>query len=787
MTAAGDRIQRFTLSDRSEHWVQMVAFVALAVTGLIQRYSQAWISEKLVDGLGGVETVRDIHRVFATILMIAVVYHYGGAFYRRYVQRQPRAMLPGRADLTAIRGSMRYVFGGKGQPPPQGRFTWEEKVEYWSLVWGTVLMIVTGYMLWNPIATTKFLPGQLVPAAKAAHGGEAVLALLAIVVWHTYHVHIRHTNMSMYSGKMSRHEMEEYHPLELAQIDAGGHTPPEGDELRRRVQRFATFYGISAVVLLGALYLFVTFEDTAIETIEPPEQIAVYAPIETLAPGTATTTGPNQTTTTFGQDSPGADATWHGQIAALLDPGCTVCHGSNIQSAGLDLSTYAGALAGGESGAAVVPGNAAGSTIVQIMEAGSHFEQLSDNELAGVRGWIDAGAEEGVPVSAPGAGAVDWDGVIAGMFDPSCTSCHGAGMQSGGLDLSSYAAAVAGGDGGAGVVPGDSAASVIYQIQEAGGHLGQLSAEDIAVLGAWIDAGAPETGGGGTPPTAAGVSWDGTVATLLDPACTGCHGAGLQSGGLDLSSYAAAVAGGAGGAGVVPGDSAASVLVQVQEAGGHPGQLSADDLAVLTEWIDAGAAESGGGGGTPPAAAGASWDGTVAVVFDPTCTGCHGAGLQSGGVDLSSYSAAVAVVAPGDAAGSVLVQVMEAGGHPGRLSDEQLALVKDWIDGGAAENDGGGTTSPPVASGTTWDGSLAGIFDPTCTACHGANLQSGGLDLSSYASAVAGGDGGAGVVPGDSAGSVLVQVMEAGGHPGRLSDKHLALVKEWIDAGASER
>ena len=70
MTAAGDRFQRFTVSDRIEHWVQMVAFIVLAVTGLIQRYSRAWISEKLVDGLGGIETVRDIHRVFATILML---------------------------------------------------------------------------------------------------------------------------------------------------------------------------------------------------------------------------------------------------------------------------------------------------------------------------------------------------------------------------------------------------------------------------------------------------------------------------------------------------------------------------------------------------------------------------------------------------------------------------------------------------------------------------------------------------------------------------------------------
>jgi hypothetical protein len=188
---------------------------------------------------------------------------------------------------------------------------------------------------------------------------------------------------------------------------------------------------------------------------------------------------------------------------------------------------------------------------------------------------------------------VDWDGVVAGLFDPSCTGCHGASLQSGGLDLSSYTAAVAGGAGGAGVVPGDAAGSVIVQVQEAGGHPGQLSAADLDLIREWIDGGAVEAGSAGTtPPVAAGTTWDGAISGLFDPGCTGCHGASLQSGGLDLSSYAAAVAGGGRGAGVVPGDAAGSVIVQILEAGGHPGQLSAADLARLKEWIDSGAGES---------------------------------------------------------------------------------------------------------------------------------------------------------------------------------------------------
>ena len=393
MTAAQGDIRRFTVSDRVEHWVQMISFVALALTGLVQRYDGAWISEELIKAMGGIEMVRDIHRVFATALMVAVVYHFGAVLYRRYVLERPRAMLPGSGDGRALGASLKYAFGLADRPPDQGRFTWEEKVEYWSFVWGTVIMVVTGYMLWNPIATTKILPGELVPTAKVIHGGEAALAVLAIIVWHTYHVHIGHFNRSMFTGNISRAEMATYHPLELAAIDAGAHPLPSAGERRRRLMRFAPAYGMMSLVLLVGVYLFVTFEDTNIATITPPEQVQVFVPVETLPPGSVTTTTiPAVTTTTV--SPPTGDLSWDGAVAAFFNPRCTACHGANLQTSGLDLSTYAGALAGGSRGPAVVPGDAAGSVTVQFMESGSHPALLSADELTALVEWIDSGAAE---------------------------------------------------------------------------------------------------------------------------------------------------------------------------------------------------------------------------------------------------------------------------------------------------------------------------------------------------------------------------------------------------------
>ncbi len=406
MTTSATAVHRFSLPDRMEHWVQASSFLVLGVTGLVQRYDGAWLSERLINAMSSVEAVRDIHRVFATILMVAVVYHYGSVFFRSYVLAQPRTMTPTFDDARALLTSLKYILGRAERPPRQGRFAWEEKLEYWAFVWGTVVMVGTGFLLWNPIATTHFLPGEAVPTAKVIHSGEATLAVLSILVWHFFHVHVVHFNKSMFSGNLSRHEMEELHPLELASIDADAYPPPPVAERRRRIKRFVPIYGAMSAVMLAAIYLFVTFEKTAIETIEPQEQAQVFVLAETEAPVAAArsaapdpTIAPSNTTTSEAV----IGDTWDGEVAALFEAKCTQCHSDTLQLGSLDLTSYETALDGGTSGAGIVPGDAAASTIMHVIEFG-HLTQLSATQLLEMqlsaedielmREWIDGGARE---------------------------------------------------------------------------------------------------------------------------------------------------------------------------------------------------------------------------------------------------------------------------------------------------------------------------------------------------------------------------------------------------------
>lgn len=282
MSSEGPTYLRFTPVQRLQHLVLIVSFTVLALTGLPQKYASTGFDEWLIALMGGIESVRIAHRIAAFALMAATILHVVDVAYRLFVERVRLAMLPGVEDLRQAWQVVRYNLGLGGQRPRMGRYTFEEKVEYWSLVWGTLLMIVTGFMLWNPIATTRFLPGQFIPAAQVVHGGEAVLAVLAIVIWHGYGVHLRHFNRSMFTGTMTEAEMREEHPAELEEILAGRVPPlPEPALRRRRLRRFVPVASVALLALFTGLWYFVTFEQTAIPTVPrqvPTERAAQAAP-----------------------------------------------------------------------------------------------------------------------------------------------------------------------------------------------------------------------------------------------------------------------------------------------------------------------------------------------------------------------------------------------------------------------------------------------------------------------------------------------------------------------------
>lgn len=276
---------RFRVGAQVEHWVLVVSFTVLCVTGLPQKYVEFPFSQSLIDLMGGIETTRLIHRWAAFVLIAGSIYHIITNAYRFFVKHERMRIVPDKKDAEDLRDYVLYNIGFKKEHPKMRKFNFGEKFEYWAVVWGTGVMIITGFMLLNPIATTSVLPGQFIPAALAAHGWEAVLAASAIIVWHLYNVLIRQFNPSMWTGKLPRDQMEEEHALELERLEAGGSpwTEVERPVLQSRRRNF-----IIASVIFGALFLvfliwIFTFEETAITTV-PRVTEEIFVPLSTPGP-----------------------------------------------------------------------------------------------------------------------------------------------------------------------------------------------------------------------------------------------------------------------------------------------------------------------------------------------------------------------------------------------------------------------------------------------------------------------------------------------------------------------
>jgi mono/diheme cytochrome c family protein len=589
------------------------------------------------------------------------------------------------------------------------------------VVWGTFIMIITGFMMWNPIATTNYLPGQFIPAAKVAHGGEAVLAVLAIILWHFYHVHLRHLNKSIFTGKMTRHEMEEEHPAELALIEEGkDYQPPLPVVLRRRQK---IFYPVASVVVIvsGILLLgFITFEKTAIETVPPVitgEAFVPYTPTPTILPTVAPTPA---VTPTPSAGQPTAGPAWDTTIGALFNAKCAACH-VNAALGGLSLKTYADAVKGGARGPAIVPNDPDASVLVQIQQQGGHAGQLSKDELAQVIAWINNGAPETASGAAPAPAATpiavsavnSWADAQA-IFVAKCSMCH-INAQAGNLSLKTYTDTLKGGNRGPAIVPGDPDKSVLVTIQQGTTHpsLGRLTPEELAPIIAWIEKGAPEIAteeppasetpsatatpeSGDTTPASGGDAWAGGIDQLINAKCAGCH-VSASMGNLSLKTYADALKGGAGGPAIVPNAPEESVLVTVQQKGGHPGQFTPEEIDRIVKWIEAGAPEtastSGPASAAPPAAtAGVTTWAEASAIFTTKCTVCH-INSQAGNLSLKTYADALKggksgpAIVPGDPDKSVLVKTQQGTSHPamGMLTPEELAAIIAWIEAGAAE------------------------------------------------------------------------------------------------------
>jgi cytochrome b subunit of formate dehydrogenase len=119
---------------------------------------------------------------------------------------------------------LKYNLGLAPTKPAFPRFSYIEKAEYWAMMWGTILMGITGAVLWFDNTSMGLFSKLGFDISRTIHFYEAVLATLAILVWHFYFVifnpDVYPMNLAWLTGHMSEQELLEEHPLQLAQLKA---------------------------------------------------------------------------------------------------------------------------------------------------------------------------------------------------------------------------------------------------------------------------------------------------------------------------------------------------------------------------------------------------------------------------------------------------------------------------------------------------------------------------------------------------------------------------------------
>ncbi len=213
---------RFRNYEVAVHMLLTISFVTLAVTGFALTYPEAaWVV--ILRGAGMSEPVRAwLHRGAAVLMGLTAVLHVGYLMLSPHGRYGFLQMLPRPRDLGDMIQNIAYHVGLRKDPPKFDRFDYTMKAEYWALVWGTLLMIFTGLMLWFKVEATEYVPRWMVYVAERVHFYEGILAVLAIIVWHfffvIYHPNEYPMNLTWLTGRITEDEIRHSHPLEYERL-----------------------------------------------------------------------------------------------------------------------------------------------------------------------------------------------------------------------------------------------------------------------------------------------------------------------------------------------------------------------------------------------------------------------------------------------------------------------------------------------------------------------------------------------------------------------------------------
>ena len=220
-----EKYLRMTVNERFQHFFLLSSFITLVITGFWLKFPEAWWVAWIVNIIGkhAFEARSAIHRCASVVMILVSLYH---LFYVTFTVRGRKLVKDfwfKKQDMSDLFQSVLYLAGISKEKPRYGRFGYTEKMEYWAVVWGSVVMGLTGSVLWLENTFLRYIKPEGMYVATTIHYYEAILASLAILVWHFYFVvfnpDVFPMNTAWLTGHLDRDEMEKEHPAELEEIE----------------------------------------------------------------------------------------------------------------------------------------------------------------------------------------------------------------------------------------------------------------------------------------------------------------------------------------------------------------------------------------------------------------------------------------------------------------------------------------------------------------------------------------------------------------------------------------
>ncbi len=274
---------RFSPVDRFCHFLVIVSFLLLVLTGMPLKFYYTGWAQAMFNFMGGPSVAAALHRVGAFLTGVYFAVHIStvvSALWRHRADYRnesgsfsvkkllgfvfgPDSPLPNYQDLKDFVAHQKWFFG-RGPRPQFDRWTYWEKFDYLAVFWGVFVIGMSGLVMWFPTTATLVMPGWAINVAHVLHSDEALLAAGFIFTFHFFNVHFRIEKFPMdpviFSGRITEAEMLHERQRLYDRLKAAGTLDEErvGDEWVRWKKIF-TPIGMLAFTIGVALVVGIYF------------------------------------------------------------------------------------------------------------------------------------------------------------------------------------------------------------------------------------------------------------------------------------------------------------------------------------------------------------------------------------------------------------------------------------------------------------------------------------------------------------------------------------------------